>query len=284
VSELASGQLNTAALAGVVDEHQRTGRGRAQLVVSVSGIGRAPLDSTGWLAAELDRRSIPISLLVWPPHLAAAPDVADWVRARVAGGDAPVLRGLERLAGRPRPDRWLAGTGMAVLPAHETRLQLIAARAALAQLDLTVHAYAPPGWLVPAGTLDVLRHNGFTVCAELRGVRDLTTGELYPGRVLGPGSGPWRGEHTEPWWCRAMVLGAARAARLGRLVRLAIPAVDLARPGIATAVLDAVDLALHHGAEPATYPSLVGPMVPRPRDGRLRSLVAPRSTPRAVVR
>jgi hypothetical protein len=256
----------------------------ARLVVSVSGLGGAPLDSTERLAAELDRRSVPMSLLVSPPKLAAAPGVADWVRARVAGGDAPVLRGLERLAGRPRPDRWLSGTGIAVLPAHETRLQVIAARAALAQLDLTVDAYAPPGWLVPTGTLDVLRHNGFTVCAELRGVRDLTSGEMYPGRVLGPGSGPWHGEHTEPWWCRAMVLGAARAARLGRLVRLAMPAVDLARPGIAAAVLDAVDIALHHGAEPATYPSLAGPMVPRPRDGRPRSLVTPRSTPRAEAR
>lgn len=227
---------------------------------------------------------MPLSLLVSPCRLLAAPDVADWVRARVGHGDAPVLRGLERLAGRPRPDHWLAGTGMAVLPAHETRLSLIAARAALAQLDLTVDAYAPPGWLVPTGTLDVLRHNGFNVCAELRGVRDLTTGEMSPGRVLGPGSGPWHGEHTEPWWCRAMVLGAARAARLGRLVRLAVPAADLARPGIATAVLDAVDIALHHGAEPATYPSLAGPRVPRPREGRPRSRVTSRATPRAAAR
>lgn len=234
-----------------------------RLVVSVSGLGGAPLPATGWLAAELDRRSVPLSLLVTPPRLAAAPDVADWVRHRVTGGDAPVLRGLERLAGRPRPDRWLAG--MAVLPAHETRLQLIAARAALAQLDLTVDAYAPPGWLVPPGTLDVLRRDGFRACAELRGVRDLGTGDLVPGRVLGPGSGPWQGERTEPWWCRAMVLGAARAARLGRLVRLAVPAFALARPGIAAAVIDAVDIALHHGAEPTTYPGLVGPVLPRQR-------------------
>lgn len=230
---------------------------------------------------------MPLSLLVTPQRLAAAPDVADWVRSRVARGDAPVLRGLERLAGRPRPDRWLAGAGMAVLPAHETRLQLIAARATLAHLDLTVDSYAPPGWLVPPGTMDVLRHNGFTVCAELRGVRDLRTGELFAGRVLGPGATPWHGEHTEPWWCRAMVLGAARAARLGRLVRLAVPAADLGRPGIAAAVLDAVDIALHHGAEPTTYPALGTtpvPLLPRPRDGRLRSLVTSRSAPRAAAR
>lgn len=256
----------------------------ARLIVSVSGIGVAPLFATRRLAAELDRRGVPLSLLLTPRRLAAAPDVADWVRARVARGDAPVLRGLERLAGRPRPDRILAGAGMAVLPAHETRLQLIAARAALAQLDLPVDSYAPPGWLVPPGTLDVLRRNNFTVCAELRGVRDLETGQLHPGRVLGPGANPWHGEHTEPWWCRAMVLGAARAARAGRLVRLAVPAADLARPGIAAAVLDAVDIALHHGSAPTTYPALAGPLVPRPRDGRLRSLVTARSVPRAAAR
>jgi hypothetical protein len=176
-----------------------------------------------------------------------------------------VLRGLDRLAGRPRPDRWIGTT--AVLPAHETRLQLIAARAALAQLDLSVDCYAPAGWLVPPGTLDVLRRNGFRVCAELRGVRDLETGELLSGRVLGPGPAPWHGERTEPWWCRAMVLGAARAARLGRVVRLALPAVELARPGIAGAVMDAVDIALHHGALPTTYSALVGPQVPRQRTG-----------------
>jgi predicted deacetylase len=244
----------------------------ARLVVSLSGLGGAPLDTTEWLANELDRRSVPLSLLVTPQRLATAPAMADWVRTRVARGDSPVLRGLERLAGRPRPDRWLAGT--AVLPAHETRLQLIAARVALAQLDLAVDCYAPPGWLVPPGTLEVLRRNGFRVCAELRGVRELGTGDLLPGRVLGPGPGPWHGERTEPWWCRAMVLGAARAARLGRVVRLAVPAVDLARPGIAGAMLDAVDIALHHGAQPTTYAALVGPVVPRQRTGhgvRVRS-------------
>ncbi|HVV22767.1 MAG TPA: DUF2334 domain-containing protein [Pseudonocardiaceae bacterium] len=252
----------------------------ARLVVSVSGLGGAPLDTTEWLAAELDQRRVPLSLLVTPQRLGTAPAMADWVRDRVAHGDLPVLRGLERLAGKPRPDRWLAAT--AVLPAHETRLQLIAARAALAQLDLTVDCYAPPGWLVPPGTIDVLRHNGFRVCAELRGVRDLRNGELVPGRVLGPGPAPWHGERTEPWWCRAMVLSAARSARLGRVVRIALPAVDLARPGIAGAVLDAVDIALHHGAAPTTYSALVlGPTVPRQRTG---TAVRVRSALRAAAR
>jgi predicted deacetylase len=236
----------------------------ARLIVSVSGLGSCPLDVPARLAAELDSRGVPLSLIVTPSRLATAPAMTEWIRTRVAGGDALLLRGFDQLAGHLNPARWPVRT--AVLPAHETRLQLIAARTALNQLDLTADGYAPRGWLVPPGTLDVLRRNGFRVCAELRGVRDLQSGELLPGRVLGPGPVPWQGEHTEPWWCRAVVLGAARAARLGRLVRVAVPAAGLVRPGITAAILDAVDIALHHDARPTTYADLIkSPAVPRPR-------------------
>jgi uncharacterized protein len=247
----------------------------ARLIVSVSGLGSCPPDVPARLAAELDRREVPLSLVVTPSRLAAAPAMTEWVRKRVDGGDALLLRGFDHLAGHLNPARWPKRT--AVLPAHETRLQLIAARTALNQLQLTTDGYAPRGWLVPPGTLDVLRRNGFRVCAELRGVRDLQSGELVPGRVLGPGTTPWQGEHTEPWWCRATVLGAARAARLGRLVRVAVPASGLTRPGIAAAILDAVDIALHHDARPTTYQGLITPpALPSPRS-------ATRSTRRSVT-
>ncbi len=253
---------------------RRTKRVSARLVVSVSGLG-GPLDAIARLATELDRRSVPLSLVITPARLRAAPAVADWVRSRAVAGDALLLHGCDHVAGRLSPARW--SVGAAVLPAHETRLQLVAARAALTQLDLTVDGFAPRGWLVPPGTLEVLRRNGFRVCAELRGVRDLDTGHLLPGRVLGPGPVPWQGQHTEPWWCRAVVLGAARAARLGRLVRVAVPAASgLARPGIATAILDAVDIALHHGAEPTTYAGLISQPARSTR-------TPPPSRPRAAV-
>jgi hypothetical protein len=54
-----------------------------------------------------------------------------------------------------------------------------------------------------------------------------------------------------------MVLGAARTARRGGLVRIAVDAADLARSGPRQAVLDAVDIALHHGAVAVTYPDLL---------------------------
>lgn len=61
------------------------------------------------------------------------------------------------------------------------------------------------------------------------------------------------GFRAEPWWCRALVMGAGRTARRGGVVRLAISAKQLALPGPRQALLDAVDLSLHHGARPTGY-------------------------------
>jgi predicted deacetylase len=94
---------------------------------------------------------------------------------------------------------------------------------------------------------------GFTMCADLMGVRDLRGETIYRGRVQGFGFG----ERTEPWWCFALVMGASRAARRGQLIRLAVDTADLGRSGPRQALLDAIDIALHHGAVPLTYPMLL---------------------------
>ena len=65
-------------------------------------------------------------------------------------------------------------------------------------------------------------------------------------RVLGIGEGFL----TEPWWCRTLVLSADRTARREGIVRVAVAARHLRRPGPRQAMLDAVDLALMHGARP----------------------------------
>jgi predicted deacetylase len=243
----------------------------ARLVVSISGLGGSPLDASANMAAELDRRGVPLSLLTTPKRLAASPAVTDWLRARTGQGDALLMHGFDTCGVRAHHGWRLLGTAM--LPAHETRLRLIAVRGALAQLDLTAAGFCSTGAAVPAATLEVLRHSGFRVCAEPGGVRDLTSGEFVAGRViesdfgLGPlatGAQPWA-TGAQPWRARALVLTAARAARLGRLVRLMVSAADLEWPGMAQAVLDAVDLALHHGAVAATYASLFEPVVPAPR-------------------
>ncbi|MGZ4559816.1 MAG: DUF2334 domain-containing protein, partial [Mycobacteriaceae bacterium] len=101
---------------------------------------------------------------------------------------------------------------------------------------------------VTAG-LAALPRIGFALCADLTAVRDLRTGAVLRSRVLGVGGG----NKTEPWWCRAMVMGAGRIARRGGLVRVSLDAKHLSRSGPRQAVLDALDLALHHGAVPQRY-------------------------------
>jgi predicted deacetylase len=225
------------------------------LVVSLSGINARTLAQATGVAAELDSRGVPLSLLVAPrvDRQSADSPALRWVRSRAAGGDAVVLHGLDHdldPCRRPRVIRRQAE--FAALPAHEANLRLVAARALLEKLDLHTDAFAPPRWLASSGTLIALRRHGFRLCADVTAVRDLRNGVVIPGRVHGLA----RTERGEQWLCWALVLGVARAARRGGLVRIAVDAGDLHRPGPRQAVLDAVDIALHHGAEPVTYGGL----------------------------
>jgi hypothetical protein len=115
--------------------------------------------------------------------------------------------------------------------------------------------------VIAPGTLGSLRRAGFRVCAELHGVRDLQRDHVQLGRVIGFG----QGEHGLSWRCLAVVMSASRTARKGSLVRLAVDATMLGRPGVHGAMLDAVDIALHHNATPTTYLDLVRPSVPQAR-------------------
>ncbi|HET9142333.1 DUF2334 domain-containing protein [Actinophytocola sp.] len=223
----------------------------ARLVVSLSGISARTLDACADLSAELERRRVPLSLLFAPR--AGGREVADWIRRRRAAGDALLLHGFDHVA---PPRARLVPLGrraeFATLPAHEAGLRLTAAVLALGRAGLRTDSFAPPRWLVSPGTLVALRRMGFALCADLTGVRDLHAGATHRGRILG------FGDRAESWWCYALVLGAGRQARRGGLIRLAADAGDLARPGPRQAILDAVDIALHHGARSVTYPQLLG--------------------------
>lgn len=250
-----------------------------RLVVSLSGVGRRTLRWSVEFAAELDRRGVPLSLLLAPRPGGAEPLAPDspvlrWVRERAGGedtlalhgfdhGTGPVGRLLPRLASSAtRQGSVVRGAEFASLPAHEAGLRLTAALAVIDQLQLRVDTFVPPRWIASPGTLAALRRRGFHVCADMTSVRELRTGVIHRARVLGFGPG----ERAEPWWCRALVLGAGRAARRGRMVRLAVDATDLERPGPRQAIVDAVDLALHHGALPMTYGGFAAvPRIPRPR-------------------
>ncbi|MFE2754227.1 DUF2334 domain-containing protein [Actinosynnema sp. NPDC059335] len=219
----------------------------AELVVSLSGIGPSTLARCADLAAELDRRRVPLSLLL-APRKAVPGEALDWVRHRVSAGDALVLHGFDH---QPDPTRRAVSlrrrAEFAALPAHEAGLRLVAARAALERLGLATDLFAPPGWLASPGTVVALRRHRFAVCADMAGVRDLRTGDVRTGRVRVVG------EH----WSHLLAVG--RAARRGGLVRIGVDAAELDRLEPREALLEAVDLALHHGAAPATYSSTASP-------------------------
>ncbi|MGX7823854.1 DUF2334 domain-containing protein [Actinokineospora sp. 24-640] len=221
----------------------------ARLVVSLSGINARTLPDCAAFAAELDRRGVPLSLLLAPR--APAADVVAWVRDRRATGDALLAHGFDHAA-EPRGRRVALGrrAEFAALPAHEAGLRLTAVVAALDAAGLATDAFAPPRWFASPGTLLALRLLGFTLCADLFAVRELGSGTVHHGRALVVG------RRAEPWWCYALVQVAARTARRGGLIRVAADAADLTRPGPRQALLDAVDIASHHGAEALTYPGL----------------------------
>ncbi|WP_243790366.1 DUF2334 domain-containing protein [Saccharopolyspora gloriosae] len=245
------------------------------LIVSLSGLGDRALDHCAEFAAELDLRRVPLTLLVAPRPNGTEPPEPDrpassWVRTRRRQGDVVALHGFDHAPPAQRllprvasagPTAAVRGAEFAALPAHEAGLRLHAATAALDRLGLRTDLFVPPRWLSSPGTVTALRGRDFTVCADALAVHELSTGRMHRARVhaLGPG------ERVEHWWCRALVLGVGRAARRGRMVRLAVDAADLARPGPRRAVLDSIDLALHHGAEPATYASFADAVVPRQR-------------------
>ncbi|MEU4806735.1 DUF2334 domain-containing protein [Actinosynnema sp. NPDC023587] len=219
----------------------------ATLVVSLSGIGPSTLARCADLTGELDRRSVPVSLLLAPRKVGAG-EALDWVRDRVRGRDALVLHGFDHSADPcHRAVSLRRRAEFSALPAHEAGLRLVAARAAAHRLGLATDLFAPPGWLASPGTVVALRRHRFAVCADLVGVRDLRTGDVRAGRVR------MVGEH------RGHLLAVGRAARRGGFVRIGVDAADLARPGVRDVLLESVELALGHGAEAATYSSTDSP-------------------------
>ncbi len=226
----------------------------AQLMVSLSGINAWTLDRSADLSDELASRGVPLSLL-FAPKIAGADQpkaVLGWVREQQAAGNALLQHGYDHPADtKTRTIRRRAE--FASLPAHEAKLRLTAASTTMERLNLTTDAFVPPRWVASPGTLLALRHKGFTLVADVLSIRDLRTDTVHRGRVQGFGFG----ERTEPWWCFALVMSTSRAARKNQLIRLAVDTTDLSRSGPRQALLDAIDIALHHDATPLTYPALL---------------------------
>jgi predicted deacetylase len=125
----------------------------------------------------------------------------------------------------------------------------MAADRVLEHLGLRTRLFAPPRWTVSPGTITALPHNGFRLLADLHGITDLVRKTTVRARVLGIGEGFL----AEPWWCRMLVLSAERVARRDGIVRVAVAARHLRKPGPLQAMLDAVDLALLQACQPTVY-------------------------------
>lgn len=223
-----------------------------RLLVSLSGIGPRTLHRCADLAAELDQRKVPLSLL-FAPHVAGSPAVTEWLHTRTRLGDGLLLHGYDHRVAPSHRAYFGRKAEFAALPAHEARLRLIAAQAAFDQAGLIADGFAPPRWLASRGTLEALRSHGFRLCADINAVHDLETGTVYRARIQDFAGSSQR---TETVRCFALVLATARAARRGGLVRLGADAADLTRPGLRQALLDAVDVALENRAFGTTYQSL----------------------------
>jgi len=216
--------------------------------VSISGLSDRTLADVATFRTQLEDRGVPASFLVAPRvkggyRLDRDATTVDWLVEQRIDGDAIVLHGFDEASTKARRSEF------ATLPAHEANLRLMAADRIMEHLGLRTRLFAAPGWNVSQGALTALPRNGFRLVAGLTGITDLVRQHTARARVLGIGEGFL----TEPWWCRTLVLSAARTARRDGIVRVAVSAQHLRRPGPRQAMLDAVDLALLHSCVPAVY-------------------------------
>ena len=220
----------------------------SELIVSVSGINDRTLAHVDEFRRDLDARRVPLSLFVAPRlkhhyRLEKDSETVAWLVRQREAGDAIVLHGFDEAATKRRRGEF------ATMEAHEANLRLIAADRILEQTGLRTRLFAPPRWKCSKGSLNALPHNGFRLLIGMYGVTELTSGTVSESRLVGIGAG----FVAEPWWCKVLVQSTARAARLGKTVRLAVAAKQLSNPGPRQAVIDALDLALLHGCVPSVY-------------------------------
>ncbi|MGN0101417.1 MAG: DUF2334 domain-containing protein [Dietzia sp.] len=220
-----------------------------RLIVSVSGLRDHTLDHAVDLVGELERRSVPVSLLVAPRRgreyeLAADHGTQDWLRHRRRQGDAIILGGYDDAA------TGLRRAEFASIGPAEATVRLAAADRLMDGMGLRTRVFAPPRWNASPGCLKALPATGFRLCAALTGIHDVVRGTTERGRALSIGEG----FVADAWWCRALVAAAGRTAAADGLVRLNISAKQLSRATPRAALLDAVDLVTgEYGARPARY-------------------------------
>ncbi|QXJ24210.1 DUF2334 domain-containing protein [Actinomadura graeca] len=236
-------------------------------VVSIHDVAPCTADATARWLADLDERGIPSTLLVIPGPFGG--------RAALPG-DGPLVAFLHSAAGRghelalhgylhegvPGGPLWRRGVDRALvrgagefwsLSGVQAVRRLRAGLALLAEAEIDVVGFTPPGWLASPGTRKALSALGFTYWTSHLGVHSLPGGPVrrMPALSHRPGGA---GERTG---ARVMT-GAARAfARTGVPFRIALHPADLGRPGLRRAALAAIDATVAAGGRPVTYETLV---------------------------
>lgn len=210
--------------------------------MSVSGIHAPTLPATLELAAWLDSRGVPLSLLVTPRlpdgrRLLDDRTTTAWLRSRRDRSDVIVLNGYHANAGTARRGEF--GT----LSRREADLRLAAADGLLDQLGLRTRLFAAPRWALSSAALQALACNGFRLSIEQHGVRDLRDGRVEDMQIL----------DVRPWARPVLARRVARQARGGRVIRLALAADRLRRPEVRDLVRETIATALDNGARPTVY-------------------------------
>jgi predicted deacetylase len=248
-------------------EQEAMVEGSAKLVVSVHDVAPGSAEETARWCADADSLGIPVALLVIPGRwrgmaLADTPDYAATLRARQERGDEIVLHGWEHVAG-PEGSGLRRAVGRAVargaaefaaLDETEATRRLESGIRVLDAHGLNARGFTPPGWLASPAAERSLTRAGFTHTTSHFGVKDLRTGRLHRGFAYshrpGGGAGEWIGAEL-------LARGAARAARRGGLVRIALHPDDLRGPRLRGVTLRAIETVLAAGAAATTYAEVV---------------------------
>lgn len=217
-----------------------------RLLVSVSSIFDETLDGVRSLVDELDRREIPVSLLVAPHidkrwHLAKDKQTRSWLRAQL-GARALLLNGFDQPVQGRRAE-------FANLEEHEARLRLKGATRQMESLGFDLRMFAPPRWQLSRGTLDVLPDFEFDIAVSTKGIHHLRTGGFTRCRNLSVGEG----YGAAKWWRRNIIKAAARGAERGNTIRLSVSGRELNHKKVRRDFLNAADAAVDAGARPDDY-------------------------------
>ena len=239
---------------------------RPSLVVSIHDVAPSTAHAVRTWVGELDRRHVPVTLLVVPgpwegPPLRVDRELVEWLRGRAASGDEIAQHGWthRRVAGAPAWRRAVASVvarGCAEfwsLDAREARRRLEIGRDVLCRAGLAPVGFTPPGWLASEPTVEVLTELGYRYTTNRNAVLDLSTGASYRVPALSQrpgGAGESIGRTVVDRWAR-------RLARHGDSARLALHPLDLASPALVASNLGAVDALLESGAKPRTYRDFV---------------------------